>query len=53
MHKAFIDVDEEGTEAAAATGVVMTVTSVRVDEPVEFRLTGRSSSPSAMWSPEA
>ena len=37
MHKAFIDVDEEGTEAAAATGVVMTVTSVRVDEPVEFR----------------
>jgi len=38
IHKAFVEVDEKGTEAAAATGAVITVTSAVVaDEPIEFR----------------
>jgi serpin B len=38
VHKAFVDVYEEGTEAAAATAVVMKRTSAVVSEPpVEFR----------------
>ncbi|MFP4171499.1 MAG: serpin family protein [Candidatus Hydrogenedentota bacterium] len=37
LHKAFIDVHEEGTEAAAATAVVMQVTAIMPeDEPVAF-----------------
>lgn len=37
VHKAYLDVDEKGTEAAAATGVVMRVTSARpVEEPKVF-----------------
>jgi serpin B len=39
LHKAFISVDESGTEAAAATAVIMGATSVEEPrQPVELRL---------------
>jgi serpin B len=37
VHKAFVDVNEEGTEAAAATGAVMSLTSVLVKPIPVFR----------------
>ncbi|OHB79589.1 MAG: hypothetical protein A2W31_03250 [Planctomycetes bacterium RBG_16_64_10] len=42
VHKAFIDLDESGTEAAAATGIVVEITSIhdpptfRADHPFTF-----------------
>jgi serpin B len=44
IHKAYVDVSEEGTEAAAATGVIMKITSAgptrtpvfRADHPFVF-----------------
>ena len=39
VHKAFVSVDEEGTEAASATGVIMTLSmprTIRVDRPFLF-----------------
>ena len=37
IHQAYVDVNEEGTEAAAATGGVMRVTSIGPDETPVFR----------------
>ncbi len=36
LHKTYVDVNEEGTEAAAVTAVSVGATSVNLDPPKEF-----------------
>ena len=38
LHKATITVDEEGTEAAAATAVIMARSSIPINEPISLVL---------------
>ncbi|MCK5720465.1 MAG: serpin family protein [Thiomargarita sp.] len=38
VHKTFINVDENGTEATAATSIIISAKSIPVDSPIEFRV---------------
>ena len=38
LHKAYIGVDEAGTEAAAATALIIAATAAPMDQPIEIRL---------------
>jgi serpin B len=38
VHQAFVEVNESGTEAAAATAVIMQVAAARVDQPLEIKV---------------
>jgi serpin B len=38
LHKATITVDEDGTEAAAATAIVMKATSIEIGEPITLTI---------------
>ena len=37
VHQVFVEVEEKGTEAAAATAIGIVVTSARIEKPKEFR----------------
>ncbi|MFR5431536.1 MAG: serpin family protein [Clostridia bacterium] len=37
LQKAMIDVDEKGTEAAAATVIITKISGYRSEEPIEFK----------------
>ena len=53
VHKAFVAVDEEGTEAAAATGVIMPTaapaTEIRIDHPFLYLIRDNETGTILFW----